>query len=85
MAGVGVVADTGPLVAFAKLDRLDLLGLLFVEVLIPPAVERELTAKRSIEAHRLQLALGTLLQVTEQVGRPGFRAIRSWYTCLTAM
>jgi predicted nucleic acid-binding protein len=65
MEGIGVVADTSPLVAFAKLDRLDLLGLLFAEVLIPPTVERELTAKRSTESRRLQLAIGTLLQVTE--------------------
>lgn len=66
MARIGVVADTGPLVAFAKIERLDLLANLFGVVFVPPAVERELTAKRSEESRRLYLALGTLLHIAEQ-------------------
>lgn len=65
MEEVGVVADTGPLIAFAKIDRLDLLSLLF-GALISPIVEHELTAKRSKESRRLQSALGSLLLVAEQ-------------------
>jgi hypothetical protein len=41
-----VVSDTSPVRALAHLHRLDLLGILFDEVLIPPAVARELGAPR---------------------------------------
>lgn len=37
-----LIADTGPLLAFAWLDRLELLMRLYGPVFIPPAVEREL-------------------------------------------
>jgi len=43
--GVGargaVVADTNPLIALDRIDRLDLLGALFERVLVPPAVVSE--------------------------------------------
>ena len=66
MEDVGVVADTGPLVALAKADSLGLLPLLFSTIFIPPAVERELTAKRSAESRRLQNAFGKFLQTIER-------------------
>ena len=40
------VADASPLILLAKLDRLSLLPQLYRQVLIPPAVVRELQAKR---------------------------------------
>ena len=40
-----VVSDTGPLIALAKVDQLNLLQVLFREVHIPPAVHYELLAK----------------------------------------
>ena len=40
-----VVSDTGPLIALAKIEKLSLLERLFEQVLIPPAVYRELLAK----------------------------------------
>lgn len=43
MGGV-IVSNTGPLVALAVLNRLDLLGLLFDDVLVPEAVHSELLA-----------------------------------------
>ena len=43
------ICNTGPLIAFAKVGRLDLLPAIFSEVLIPKAVEGELTAT----AHKL--------------------------------
>jgi predicted nucleic acid-binding protein len=52
-----VVSNTGPLVALAKADHLLLLRVLYEEVLIPPAVHRELLAKSGPEAQRLDEAL----------------------------
>ncbi len=53
-----VVADTGPLIALAKVDRLPLLQVMFGQVYIPPAVHRELFVKIGPETGRLDLAAG---------------------------
>jgi predicted nucleic acid-binding protein len=42
-----VVADTGPIIALAKLDRIDLLGVFGADILVPPRVRRELLASRT--------------------------------------
>ena len=57
-----VVSDTGPLIALAKIDKLCLLGDMFGEVLIPPAVHRELLAKSGPESARLDEALQDFLK-----------------------
>lgn len=67
---MSVVGDTGPLIAFAKADRLSLLQELYGEVLIPPAVEHELFAKASPELRRIEAALGSFLHVTPPVVPP---------------
>jgi predicted nucleic acid-binding protein len=48
-----VVSNTGPIVAPAKADYLSLLPIFYGEVLIPPAVHRELLAKIGPEAQRI--------------------------------
>jgi len=63
-----VVSDTGPLIALAKANQLHLLEQLFVQVLIPPAVHREVLAKSGPEAARLDAALDrfvTIVRVPE--------------------
>ncbi len=35
-----IVADTGPIIALAKLDRIDLLGVFGADILVPPRVRR---------------------------------------------
>jgi uncharacterized protein len=59
-----VVSNTGPIVALAKADHLALLRILYGEVLIPPAVHRELLAKAGPEAQRIDDGLAGFLRVT---------------------
>ena len=56
-----VVSDTGPLIALAKMNRLDLLTKIFGQVLIPPSVYRELFAKYGPESMRLDKSLPDLI------------------------
>jgi predicted nucleic acid-binding protein len=60
---VKAVSNTGPLIALAKVDRLDLLPRLFETVEIPLAVHRELLAKSGPEAAALDRALRDFVQV----------------------
>lgn len=61
---MSLVADTGPLIALAKVDRLELLEQLFGQVTIAPSVYRELLAKVGPEADRLDRALATFIRVS---------------------
>jgi len=58
-----VVADAGPLIALAKIDRLGLLAELFDEVCLPIVVEHEILAKAGPETKRIEAALGRFLRV----------------------
>jgi predicted nucleic acid-binding protein len=63
---VAAVSDTGPLVALAKIDKLDLLTSFFATVLIPPGVEHEVYAKQSLDRKRLEGAIGQSIQVSDR-------------------
>ncbi len=54
-----IISDTSPLIAFSAIRRIDLLQKLFVSVLIPPAVFRELVSqgKNWREAAEIQEAI----------------------------
>lgn len=58
-----VISDTGPLIALAKVDQLDVLPGLFGEVWIPLAVHRELFVKLGPESNRLEDALQSFLKL----------------------
>ncbi len=58
-----IVSNTGPLIALAKVDRLDLVERLFGQVRVPPAVQRELLAIQSPEVTRLEQALTHLIEL----------------------
>lgn len=64
-----LVADTGPLIGLAKIQRIQLLESLTGAVLIPPAVRRELLGHRGAEVPLLEEAIDELLQV-EPPGEP---------------
>ncbi len=57
------VADTGPIIAFAKIDLLALLPKVLGKVLVPVQVERELLARKSEDARRISIALGISIDV----------------------
>lgn len=58
-----IVADTGPLIALAKIQRLRLLTCLADVVLIPPIIRRELLGRVGPEAPEIDEALDRLLRV----------------------
>ncbi len=64
---MSIVSNTGPLIALAKADRMDLLPELYGTVHIPPAVHRELLGKTGPEADRLDVALAAWLKVADRV------------------
>ncbi len=58
-----LVADAGPLIALAKIDRLALIEPLFSEVWLPDMVLHEVLAKPGPETHRINRALQQFLRV----------------------
>jgi predicted nucleic acid-binding protein len=62
-----IIADAGPLIALAKLDRLDLLSVFFQEILVPEAVAKEcLTDPSRKDTQRFQ----------ETIGHDAFRVVK---------
>lgn len=62
---MSIISNTGPLIALAKIDQLNLLERLFNQVYIPMAVHHELFAKSGVSAERLNLALNTFIEAKE--------------------
>ncbi len=60
-----IVSNTGPLIGLAKINLLDILKNLSGDVLIPPAVHRELLGKVGAESSRIDRALSDFVHVTE--------------------
>ena len=60
-----IIADTGPIIALAKVSRLQLLSAIFGQIHIPNAVYRELMAKTGDEADEIDEALRDFISVEE--------------------
>lgn len=60
---MSAVSDTGPLVALARIDQLDLMPRLFGRLSVPPSVAQELRASSGPHHPRLQRALSEWLDV----------------------
>ena len=60
-----VVADTGPVIALAKLDRLDVLDIFGAPVAVTPYVRRELLSKPASETKEIERALERRIQVRD--------------------
>jgi hypothetical protein len=66
-----VISNTGPLIALAKLNRLDLLQKLVPDgVFIPPIIQRELWAKTGFESAALEAALDSFIQIRKPENVP---------------
>jgi hypothetical protein len=52
-----VIADAGPLIAFAGIDRLVILKQLFAEVMLCQSVKDECLAKQGADAQRVKIAI----------------------------
>jgi predicted nucleic acid-binding protein len=61
---MNVISNTGPIIAFAKLDRLDILVSLFSTVLIPPMVHRELMGRIGEEWSAIEKGLQTFIEIS---------------------
>lgn len=70
------VVDTSPLIFLAHLDRLDLLRRSADEILVPPAVLRELQAKPESSISRIDAARRTWLRLEAPKGKNFLRVLR---------
>lgn len=62
-----LIADTGPLIAFAKIKHLDLLHVLFEQVRIPTIVYKELMAKIGEESREIDKALDEFILISKEI------------------
>jgi len=62
-----LIADTGPLIALAKIKHLDLLHVLFEQVRIPAIVYKELMAKIGEEGGEIDTALDQFILINQEI------------------
>jgi len=62
-----LIADTGPLIALAKIKHLDLLHVLFEQVRIPVIVYKELMAKIGEEGGEIDTALDQFILINQEI------------------
>lgn len=60
-----LICDTGPIIAFAKADRLEILRSLASDTLIPGAVYQELLMGKNPDTRKITVAVGLWLNVRE--------------------
>ena len=62
-----IVADTGPIIALAKIGKIFLLKSIAEEVLIPPMVYKELFGKIGSESNEIDRALNTFIRLKREI------------------
>ncbi|MDL1961480.1 MAG: DUF3368 domain-containing protein [Deltaproteobacteria bacterium] len=62
-----IVADTGPIIALAKIGKIFLLKSIAEEVLIPPMVYKELFGKIGSESNEIDRALNTFIRLKKEI------------------
>jgi predicted nucleic acid-binding protein len=61
-----LIADAGPIIALAKIDRLSVVEPLFDEIWLPDIVVHEVLAKPGIETRRIEEAIRRFIRVAPQ-------------------
>lgn len=74
---MGIVVDAGPLISLARIGRLDLLPELFDEIIVPPAVRREVTLDESLPG-AAALAKNDWLKLVEVADRKAVERLLFW-------
>lgn len=74
---MGIVVNAGPLISLARLDRLDLLPALFDEVIVPPAVHREVTDDLALPGAEA-LATADWLKIVPVRDRQSVERLLAW-------
>ena len=69
MAGA-VIADAGPLIAFAKLDRLSILRRVFSTVTMTESVRMEYSSKTTVDRHHIDAAIAERWLLVEHLDAP---------------
>ncbi len=64
-----IISNTSPLIGLAKINALFILKEIASEVLIPPAVHRELLGKIGIESERIDEALSDFINESGEGGQ----------------
>ena len=62
-----IVADTGPIIALAKIGKIFLLKSIAEEVLIPPMIYKELFGKIGSESNEIDSALNTFIRLKKEI------------------
>ena len=60
-----IVSDTGPIIGLAKIGKLNLIRVLFEDIVIPPFVYKELFGKIGQESEEIERALNSFITVAE--------------------
>ena len=74
---MAVVANAGPLIAFARIEQLALLPALYGEVIVPPTVHREVTAAHDLAGASI-LASASWLRIEPVDDRTAVQRLRFW-------
>jgi predicted nucleic acid-binding protein len=74
---VPIVADSGPLIALARIGQLDLLPTLYGEVIVPPGVYQEITGEADLPGAR-ELAQADWLSVAEVDDQTAVQRLLFW-------
>ncbi len=72
-----IIADAGPLIAFSKINRLDILHSLFAQIQITDSVQEECMAKASHDAKLINQAIQDDWIISNSIAEPGLKLPRS--------
>jgi predicted nucleic acid-binding protein len=82
---MAAISDSSPLILFGRIGRLDLLRALFIEIVIPPAVQREVSIAGADRPGAAEAAAAAWITVRAPVETRPFGAIGAGETGVIAL